>query len=169
MKMHSHASSEIRGQSFSSVERVVLAELFRNETGQALIELAVSSMLVCILILGLIQCGYWEYESIELVSAAQAGAQYGAQSGTSAIDNSGMQKAALSDAYNVPGAAATASHFCSCSDGTSSTCLGTDCPSSHLVEYVKVVTTATVMSPFRLSSLPQNILLSSQAVMRVGQ
>lgn len=144
-------------------------ELLLEDSGQALIEVAVSSMLLVVLLLGACVCGILEYDAIEVTNAARAGVQYGAQSRTSSADIAGMQRAALLDGANVSGLSATATHFCSCSDGSASTCSGGDCSASHIVEYVKVNTTVTVTPPFHFPPLPQSFRLNGQAIMNVGQ
>jgi hypothetical protein len=136
-----------------------------DDSGQALVEVAISA----IFLMGTCECGILEYDAIEVASAARAGVQYGAQSRTTAVDISGIQTAALSDGSNVSGLKATATHFCSCSDGSASTCSGGDCTASRVVEYVQVNTAVTVTPPFRIPALPQSFTLTGLAVMRVGQ
>lgn len=146
-------------------------ELLRGEedSGQALIEVAVSAMLLVVLLAGTCECGILEYDAIEVSNAALAGVQYGAQSRITSVDLAGMQQAALMDGANVSGLSATASHFCSCSDGSASTCSGGDCSMSHIVEYVQVNTIVMVTPPFHIPSLPQSFSLSGLAIMNVRQ
>lgn len=141
---------------------------FGDDSGQALVEVAVSCFLMILLLGGLCACGLLEYDSIEVTSSARAGVQYGAQSRITAKDVAGMRAAAVQDAPNIPALTATASSFCQCSDGSASTCLGTDCPTSHIVDYVKVNTQATVRPPFQISFLVGSFTLKGQAIMRVG-
>lgn len=140
-----------------------------EDSGQALIEVAVSAMLMVTLLAGTCEFGILEYDAIEVTNAARAGVQYGAQSKTAALDIAGMKLAALADGPNVAGLSATASHFCSCSDGSASTCSGGDCSTSRMIEYVQVNTTVTVTPPFHVPSLPQSFNLSGLAVMSVGE
>jgi Flp pilus assembly protein TadG len=140
-----------------------------DDSGQALVEVAVSAMFLILLLTAVCECGILEYDAIEVTNAARAGVQYGAQSRTTSADISGMQAAALADGSNVSGLKATATHFCSCSDGSASTCSGGDCSASHIVEYVQVNTAVTVTTPFHIPALPRSFNLTGLAVMRAGQ
>ena len=140
-----------------------------DDSGQALVEVAISAMLLVLVLMGMCECGILEYDAIEVTSAARAGVQYGAQSRTTAVDISGIQTAALADGSNVSGLKATATRFCSCSDGTASTCSSGDCSASHIVQYVQVNTAVTITPPFHIPALPQSFNLTGLAVMRVGQ
>ena len=146
-----------------------LERLRSGDSGQALIEVAVSALLMVTLLAGTCEFGILEYDAIEVTNAALAGVQYGAQSRVTALDIAGMKLAALADGSNVSGLSATATHFCSCSDGSASTCLGGDCSTSRIVEYVQVNTTVTITPSFHVPTLPQSFNLSGVAVMNVGQ
>jgi Flp pilus assembly protein TadG len=127
-------------------------------------------MSVCItLLLGAAELGRLAYASIEVSNAAHAGVQYGAQSHTDAADNAGMRTAATLDAPDVPGISATASHFCKCSNGTTSNCLVTDCSTSRIIEYVQVTTTATVDPKIYVPGLPRSYTVNGNAIMQVMQ
>ena len=116
----------------------------RDESGQALIELALGMTILTALLLGAGEFGRLAYASIEVSNAAHAGAMYGALTHTSASDNSGMQTAATQDAPDVPNITVTSSHFCVCSNGTASTCAATDCSTSRILESVQVNTSAVI-------------------------
>jgi Flp pilus assembly protein TadG len=139
------------------------------QPGQSLVELAAALVLFASLLTGAIELGRLAYMYMTLVSAARAGVQYGAESNTTAIDNSGMQTAAQNDATNITGMTATASHFCKCSDGTTSTCAAGDCSTSTMVVYVQVVSTDTFTTIVRYPILPSSISLSATAILRVSQ
>jgi Flp pilus assembly protein TadG len=140
-----------------------------DESGNALVELALGLVLCTSIILGAAELGKVAYAGIEVSNAARAGVQYGAQSHTDASDFSDMQAAALLDAPDVKGLSATASRFCLCSDGTSSTCAATDCTSSRIIEYVEVDTSAQVDPQIYLPVLPKSYNMTGKAVMRVTQ
>lgn len=140
-----------------------------DDSGQALVELAVGLTICITLILGAAEFGRLAYASIEVSNAAHAGAAYGAQTHTSASDTSGMRTAATQDGPNVTGLSATASHFCFCSNGSASTCAATDCASSRIIEYVQVNTTGNVDPYFHVPGLPKTYTLTGKAVMRVVQ
>ncbi|HUI40904.1 MAG TPA: TadE/TadG family type IV pilus assembly protein [Terriglobia bacterium] len=143
----------------------------RQEAGQALLETALLIPALLMILVGVIELGRLAYFSIETSNAAHAGAQYGAQSATSAVDNSGMQQAALSDGADVPGLSATASSFCTCSGGTGTvTCALSSCTApARLVQWVKVSTSATEAPLLHYPGLPSSFALTGQAIMRVEQ
>jgi Flp pilus assembly protein TadG len=140
-----------------------------NETGQSLAELALLLPIFLVLLLGAAEFGRLTYIGIEVSNAARAGVQYGAQSRATASDASGMQTAATNDGPDVSGLSATATHFCSCSNGTASTCAATDCSGSRIIEFVQVNTSAAVAPMFTYPGLPGTLTLTGKAVMRVAQ
>src|SRR5579863_10421150 len=109
----------------------------RRESGQSLLEFALVAPIVMLLMVGSIEIGRILYMTILVNNAARAGAQYGAQNLATAADENGMQNAALADGQNIAGLNANATHFCSCADGSSSTCQPTDCSASHRLVYVQ--------------------------------
>ena len=146
--------------------------LGRADSGSALAEIALVLPLLVLVLLGLIEVGRFGNYTILVGNAARAGVQYGAQNTVTAADVAGMQNSAKSDGQNITGLTATASSFCKCSDGTASTCLATDCPTSHRIIYVQVLTSATVPSLTNSSVLPvplRSIAVQGKAVMRVAQ
>ena len=151
----------------------VLAAAFRlvrrNESGQSLVEVALSVSLCSVLILGATEFGRLAYAGIEMSDAARSGVQYGAQSHATAADNANMQIAASLSAPDVPNLTTTATHFCQCADFTTSTCATTDCSGSRIIEYVQVVTSATVNPLVYVPGLPKTYAMSGKAVMRVVQ
>ena len=140
-----------------------------DDRGQALVELAVGLGVFAILLAGGVEYGRLAYAGTEVTDAARAGVQYGAQSSTTATDTSGIQLAATQDAPDVTGMTATSKLVCVCSDGSASTCAGTDCLTSRMIESVQVNTSATVTTPLHVPGLPTSYTLTGQAVMRVGQ
>jgi Flp pilus assembly protein TadG len=139
------------------------------DTGQAIAELAVITPLLILLLIGLVEVGRFAEFSILVSNAARAGVQYGAQNLVTAADNTAMQNAATADAQNVSGLTATATSFCKCADGTTSTCQPTDCSSSHRLVYVQVDTTGTLQSLLHLPGIPGSLTIAGRAVMRVNQ
>lgn len=137
--------------------------------GQAVAELAFSVPLLIVLLLVVVEAGRICLFAMALASAARAGVQYGAQNLTTVSDNAGIQNAALAGAPNISGMTATGSHFCQCSDGTASTCLATDCASSHRLVYAKAKTSATYTPWFSWPGVTLATTMSGQAIMRVPQ
>ena len=70
-----------------------------HESGQALIELAISLPLFLLMLLGAAKFAQLAYMAIEVSDAAKAAAQYGAQNETNAIDYTGIQSMAR---HNAP-------------------------------------------------------------------
>jgi len=140
-----------------------------NEAGQSLVEVAISLPLLLLLLLGAMEFGQLYYVAIEVTNAAHAGAQYGAQNKITASDNAGMQSLALADGVNVSGLSATTSHYCSCSNGLSSTCQPTDCTGALILEYVEVDTSATTTPRVHFPGSPTTFTTKGKAILRVQQ
>lgn len=146
-----------------------LRGLGRADGGSAIAELALIAPLLVLLVIGLIELGRFAQYSILVANAARAGVQYGAQNLETAADLSGMQTAAQNDGQNVSGLSATATQFCRCADGSASTCLPTDCSTSHRLVFVRVDTTGTFQSILHFPYVPTSQTITSRAAMRVAQ
>jgi Flp pilus assembly protein TadG len=138
-------------------------------SGQASVELALSLPLLLMMFLVVVETGRAFYIAISVTNAARAGVQYGSQNLSTAGDNAGMQSAATSDAPNITGMTAVATHFCKCSDGTASTCLATDCAGSHRLLYTKVTTSASYAPLINFMGILPSMTVPGKAVMRVVQ
>ena len=136
--------------------------------GQAMTEFALATPLLTALLLGSIEVGRYARCSIIVHAAAEAGARYGAGSLIVAKDTTNMKALATADASNLTGVSAGASQFCKCADGSTSTCLPTDCTSSHRLTYVTVTTTATFHPLFHYPGLSNAITINGASTMRVG-
>jgi Flp pilus assembly protein TadG len=146
--------------------------LARGDSGSALAEIAVVLPMLVLLLIGLIEAGRFGSYVIMTANAARAGVQYGAQNTITALDIAGMKTSAKNDAQNDAGLSANAVTFCQCADGTGSTCLVTDCASSHRLIFVEVDTTGTWQSLTHFPGLPtslRTITVQGKAVMRVAQ
>ena len=141
-----------------------------DERGQAMAELAIIAPLMLVLVIGLVELGRYANFSIEVANAARAGVQYGAQNLAVANDNAGMQNAATADAPDLgAGISATATHFCTCANGATSTCQPTDCAGSHRLLYVQVDTSETFNSMLHFPGVLNSLQVKGHAVMRVVQ
>jgi len=145
------------------------ARIARRSRGQAAVELALSVPLLLMMFLVVVETGRAFYIAISVANAARAGVQYGAQNLTTANDNAGMQLAASNDAPNLTSMTATASHFCVCSDGTASTCLATDCASSHRLVYTQLITAAPYSPLINFMGVLPAMSVPGKATMRVVQ
>ena len=141
--------------------------LFRCDSGQSLVETAMAVSLCGILMLGAAEFGRLAYAGIEISDSARAGVEYGSQSRATAQDLPNMKVAALASAPDVPNLTLTASSFCKCADGTSSTCATSDCSGSRIVTYVQVNTSGNINPLIYVPGLPKTYSLSGKAVMRV--
>lgn len=143
--------------------------ILRTDAGQSLVEFAILTPVVLLLLVGAIEIGRLAYLSILVNNAARAGVSYGAQNLATAADNTGMQTAALNDGQNIAGLTAVASHYCTCADGSSASCLATDCAGSHRLVYVQVNTTGLFRSLMGYPGFPASYTVNGKAVMRVAQ
>jgi Flp pilus assembly protein TadG len=145
----------------------------RDDSGQALIELALIVPIFTLLLVGAAEFGRLAYVSIEVADAARAGAAFGSQNHITASDTTNIVAAAKQDAPDVPVMTATTSDSCSCSDGTSITCAtaGTSCVSNgaRIIESVQVNTAATVDMGLHYPGLGSTFTLHGQAIMTVEQ
>jgi Flp pilus assembly protein TadG len=141
------------------------AQLFRNQEGQSVIELALVLVPFMLLLVGAADFGRGYYLAIEVESAAEAGAIYGTLNQT---DTSGMKAAALLDANDVPSLSATATYGCECSDGTSATvsCSTTPSCTVNVVNYVEVDTSATYTPIMKYPGIPSSFALTGKGRMR---
>jgi len=169
----------IRWKTSASATRTrAFRDLFCAETGDSLVEIGLLLPVLTMLLVGTVDLGRMAYMSIEVANAARAGVQYGQQNSSTWSNTTGMQTAATNDAPDLVGAsngnlAAVATYWCQCSDGTSVTpsCSPSapSCATTHRVDYVKVVTTATYKAWFSCPGIPSTTTLTSTAVMRAGQ
>jgi len=139
-----------------------------GQRGAALVEIAIILPLLLLLAIGGVEIGrYANYANIA-ANAAHAGVQWGAQSLSTASNNTGMYNAAALDWGTATGLFASPSHYCQCSDGTASTCLSTDCPLPlHRILWVKVIVTGSLTSLLAYPGLPRTFTISKTAIMRV--
>lgn len=143
--------------------------LLRSERGQSLIETALVFPVLITLLVGTAEMARIARAGISVSNAARAAVQYGAQTGYTAQDSTGMQTAASNEAPNL-NVVATPSLSCVCSDGTSASCSSyTDCSTSHLVETVTVTTQATITPVIHLPGLPTTFTVKGSASQRCLQ
>ncbi len=114
----------------------------RGEEASQLVELAMVTPMLLLLLAGAVDFGRAYYVAMEVSSAAEAGATYGLQNPT---DTAGMKSAALLNVPDLPNLTPTAVYGTECSDGTSAVSGGATPPTCavDVVQYVEVDTTAT--------------------------
>jgi Flp pilus assembly protein TadG len=115
------------------LHRIVNGTRLRKDSGQALVETAVSISFLLFILLGAAELGRVAYASIEVSNAARAATQYACMNGGAFIvntsnqmspDTAGMLNAAKADAYQISvlspsSLTLTATMTAVCSDGTS--------------------------------------------------
>ena len=142
-----------------------IQSLLSEAFGSSLVELALVSSLLILLLVGSVDLGQACYVAIELSASANAGAQYGTQNPT---DTSGMRKAALLNAANLVGATSSAAWGCECSDGSaaSPSCTTTPSCSVTVVRYVAVATAMTYKPLLTVPGVPTTYALQGNARLR---
>jgi len=141
----------------------------QSESGQAIIEMAVILPVAIGLLIGIAEIGRYANESILVSHAARAGVQYAVQNRVTASSDAQTIQAAKNDAPSLTTMTVTPSHFCTCADGTSSTCQGSDCSGSRIIEYVKVDTQVEMPSMFAYPGFPKSFTVRGEKIMRVSQ
>jgi len=142
-----------------------------GESGQALVELAISLSLLLLLMLGAVEFAQIAYAAIEVSNAANAGSSYGSSSCGYAGDTTGISAAAASDATlsGLKSFTTTSSLSCKCSDGTAISCTdNTTCSNSHVIATVTVNTSATFNPVIHIPGLPNTITLNGQSIRACG-
>lgn len=146
-----------------------------------MVEFALALPVLIMLLVGLLEYGRYAYFAIEIGNAAHAGAEYGAQTATTAQDATGMKNAAIADGQNtiypLGTSAVTANYVCSCWNGTTgvaapTTALcGQTCATGRQVTYAQVTVTGTISPIFNYTGLglPASWTVSRTATIRVLQ
>jgi Flp pilus assembly protein TadG len=144
----------------------------RREAGSALVELALGMPLMVLILIGAAELGRVAYYSIEVSSAAYAGATFGAQNHGTAADTTDISAAAVQDAANVPSLNTATAVSCICSDGTTISCANaaTNCVApARISEFVQVNTSTTLAPMFDYPGISASWPLHGTAAMRVEQ
>lgn len=163
-----------------------LRAMHQEQTGQALIECALSGTLLAVLLLSAVEFGRMAYAAIEVANAARAAAQYGAMNGgaflttdSSGLDSVGMLNAAQMDAGNLGTSVTfssgypTYSCYCSLSTDTTASCTvpatPSGCTASHIIVNVQVQTQATYNPLIHVPGFGNTITLHGSAQQEVLQ
>ncbi|HEV2616974.1 MAG TPA: TadE/TadG family type IV pilus assembly protein [Candidatus Acidoferrales bacterium] len=177
-KMRSGSANETRYR--ISPGRAIL----RRQSGQTLLEVALLTPLLLLLLLGVIEMGRYAYFGILVGNAARAGAAYGAQSlpqSTCSATPCGIQLAAYNDFDPQNGGSqpanltVTSVTSCGCDSGgtiTAAVCSGTltegTCATGHWVVMVSVTASGTFSSLFNYPGIPASMTISRTSTMRVA-
>src|SRR5579871_6159386 len=139
----------------------------RKEGGNALVEFALCSTVLFMMVAGITDFARLFNLADMTVGAASAGIQYAALSPAHYNDLTGIQNAALADTGNFPGATATATQFCTCSVGGSQVSCPATCNSGTPETYVQVSVTIPYHSMFAYPGLPDPLQVTQVACTRV--
>ena len=151
-----------------------------SESGNALIELAVSLPLFAILILGAGEIANLAWASVDINNAARAGAAYGSISRANSANITNIGLAAQNEAPKFitdPLHQVTSTQVCSCIGASASsspiTCdqnALTSCPPPSTIQVAVQVNTQAAVSPLiHYPGLPGTYTVRAQATMRVLQ
>lgn len=155
----------------------------RGEGGDALIELAVLfSVLGVPLMVGTVQMGMLAYYSVEIASAANAGALYGMQDSADASSSAGITSAARAEAADFgTHLTVTPTTFYACTKAVTGTqyptgsytqaqaqshCTGSG---NEALEFVQVIASASMTPLIHCPGLPSSYTLTDTSVMEVEQ
>ncbi len=144
----------------------LLRRLARRSGGQSIVETAIIAPFLIALLVGVVDLGRLYRYNMIVGTSARAGAQYGAQNLTTALDYPGMVLAAKADSQNLPGLTATATSLCTCADGSATACTATACPGTHRLLYVSVTSSYTFSTLFDYYVFPATIPLSRTVVLQ---
>jgi Flp pilus assembly protein TadG len=149
-----------------------------SQSGQSLVELALLTPILLLLIIGIVEMGRYAYLSIVLGNAAESGALYGAQNLANSADTTGIKAAAQND-YNdgqsLSGLKVDSTTTCGCdSSGTTATASCTaatagTCAAGHWVVMVQVTATGNFKSLFSYPGIPTPLTVVRTVTMRVKQ
>ena len=146
----------------------LIRRIFRNTQGSSLVELALVTPVLMLMLTGVVDLGRAYYLAREIAGAAESAASYGIQNPT---DTAGIQAAAQADAPDVPNLiVGTPAYGCECSDGTSysASCSTVPTCSTNVVYTMKVNVSTNYSLLMPLPSLSSPMSISRTAEMRSG-
>lgn len=141
-----------------------------GESGQALIETAITLTMFIVMLLGVVEIGSLAYAAIQVTNAARAAVQYGDQDVGTASDKTGMENAASLEAPFLPNLKTVPTQSCVCADSTACTFVGTvpSCAQSTNAIITIHVTTSATFTPFiNLPGMPSTYTLHGEAYQQV--
>jgi Flp pilus assembly protein TadG len=142
------------------------------KAGQAATEFAMVAPLLALVLVGVSDFARAFYFYEEVVAAARAGAQFGSQGVTYAVNSTDIQAAALANGTNVPGMTVSSS-VCTCQSPAPSgetACTTGYCNGANAsATYVTVNTAATFTTLITYPGVPHTTTIGGQAIMQVEQ
>ena len=161
--------------------QITMNERRSNERGGVIAEFAIVLPVALLLLLGAVDFGRVWMLATATANAAQAGAQYGAQSVQLSADVTGMRTAAINDltastiiAASNPGEngieitdfVITPERYCECSNGTKITCTNKCGGGTNPMVFVRVRIDTNFDTLFDYPGIPNQVQISRAAVMR---
>jgi|ERR1700683_1985013 len=144
-----------------------------RQRGQNLVELAVIMTALLLMVLGVIDLGRALYIKVEVANAVRAGALYGAQGPSTAIDTAGITYAVKNESADLTGSFSTptTSYFCQCVGGGTVTC-GTSggCGAAPQLGWLTVNAQVVYVPWFKIPyfGLPASYLIKGSATVPVS-
>ncbi len=144
-----------------------------GESGQALIETAISLTILILILIGSVEIGRIAWASIQVTNAAKAAVQYGDIDTLNSQDTTGMQNAAANEAPAIPnlGPNTNITTTCICSDMSAcliaSSTVRDRCPGSSEVDTLNVTATDNFDPLIHLPGMPTTFTIDGTAVQQV--
>ncbi len=141
----------------------------RSERGSALIEMALVSPLLLLLVFGAGDFGRIMYHAMTLTNAARAGAAFAVQTTGYLTNTADIQLAAEQEAQNIGPITVTSQRVCECPGGTVVSCTGgSSCAGYGAVQGFVEVTATTTFTPLTAAfpGIPGSTALTRVAKMR---
>src|SRR3989442_15765716 len=133
----------------------------RRQQGNAMIETALVTPMLFLIVSGVIDFGRAFYFADAAAGAARAGAQYGIESASNFGNYVGMQQAAQDDAQGISNFSVTATSYCQDSNGSS-----VACTAAGAQGFVKLTTSITYNFMLPWPGLPNPLHIGGLAIMR---
>jgi Flp pilus assembly protein TadG len=156
-----------------------------RESGASLIEFALFLPLLMATLFGMLNLGRFAYLTIEISSAAHAGAQYGSLHQANANNNTQIEQAACNDVPDIPACSSTCSGsatsncltvptptlacYCSNAPGTAISCSSSCSAPAVQIDNLTVTATGTFNSWIPFPPFTNTLTITRQASMAVGQ
>ena len=139
-----------------------------STTGAALVEAAVVSPFLLLLVFGAGDFGRVMYYGITLENAARAGAAFGSQSTGHLTDSTNIRTAAQQEAQNIGSITVNSSRICECPAGTAVSCGTSSCAGYGAPLAFVEVTATTTFTPLTggFPGIPASTPLSRSAKVR---
>ncbi len=153
----------------AGVLMVRLTRMGRSDRGSSLVEMALLTPLLVLLVFGAGDFGRVMYYAITMGQAARAGAAYGSQSTGYATDTNGIRLATEEEAQNLGAITVTPQLVCECPSGTVVACTTASCATYGAPLAFVQVTATTTFTPLSAlyPGIPNSTTLTRVAKVRV--